>query len=394
MSSLFLKIVLVLNIFLISADHDDSEVVQYNRCMLPAYYGLLRLCCEQSRTLTRQLAGHQNLQWAFKNITPYPTQYPLAVDELFKLMQLFVAKHPDSTPQELEQISIFRRHTLSAYLSSLDARVSWNTLISALKILIENDDDRVFFVSNAGLFICFEAFLTLHSMYHEATACNVIEDLQDLLREIVRLIQALRNNCRDQKKRHPQPGYFKGLAEVVRRLTTLLNTFNPSEMRNLALEILKELVKSVPNEVISILTPILVHCHTQTQQHSMGPLGSYLPRRSSKNSGGSSNSGMSWSSKNAQRPPRPLIQMNIPRTLQSFSHARGIDKEFDMAVENFYKPYHEFLDVFFRAAVTCNVFNDTLVNLSLQTAIEAVGWHFTFFPAFWVGLSKNKNMQK
>lgn len=365
--------------------------------MLPAYYGLLRLCCEQSRVLTRQLAGHQNLQWAFKNITPYPTQYPLAVDELFKLMQLFVAKHPDSTTTELEQVSIFRRHTLSAYLSSLDARVSWNTLISALKILIENDDDRVFFVSNGGLFICFEAFLTLHSMYHEATACNVIEDLQDLLREIVRLIQALRHNCRDQKKRYPQTGYFKGLAEVVRRLTTLLNTFNPSDMRKLTLDILKEIVKSVPNESISILTPILVHCHTQNQQHSMGPLGSYLPRRS-KNSGGpsGSNSLSSWSSssKNAQRPPRPLIQMNIPRTLQSFSHAKGIDKEFDLAVENFYKPYHEFLDVFFRAAISCNSFNDTHTNLSLQTAIEAVGWHFTFFPSFWVGLSKNKNMQK
>jgi len=47
----------------------------FNRVMLPAYYGLLRLCCQQSRTFTRQLAAHQNIQWAFKNITPHPTQY-------------------------------------------------------------------------------------------------------------------------------------------------------------------------------------------------------------------------------------------------------------------------------------------------------------------------------
>lgn len=58
-----------------SADHDDQDVVQFNRTMLPAYYGLLRLCCQQSRTFTRQLATHQNINWAFKNITPYPTQY-------------------------------------------------------------------------------------------------------------------------------------------------------------------------------------------------------------------------------------------------------------------------------------------------------------------------------
>lgn len=221
------------------ADHDDSEVVQYNRSMLPAYYGLLRLCCQQSRALTRQLAGHQNLQWAFKNITPHPTQYNLAVDELFKLMALFVAKYPDSSQIELDQICVFRRQTLSAYLSGLDARVSWNTLVSALRILVENEEDRLFFVSNGGLTMCFEALLTLHSMYHEATACNVTEDLQDLLREIVRLVQALRQSCREQKKKYPPSGYFKGLPEVIRRLTTLLNTFNPPEMRKLTLDVLK-----------------------------------------------------------------------------------------------------------------------------------------------------------
>lgn len=57
------------------ADHEDQDVVLFNRVMLPAYYGLLRLCCQQSRTFTRQLAAHQNIQWAFKNITPHPTQY-------------------------------------------------------------------------------------------------------------------------------------------------------------------------------------------------------------------------------------------------------------------------------------------------------------------------------
>lgn len=207
--------------------------------MLPAYYGLLRLCCQQSRALTRQLAGHQNLQWAFKNITPHPTQYNLAVDELFKLMALFVAKYPDSTQTELDQICVFRRQTLSAYLNGLDARVSWNTLVSALRILVENEEDRLFFVSNGGLTMCFEALLTLHSMYHEATACNVTEDLQDLLREIVRLVQALRQSCREQKKKYPPSGYFKGLPEVIRRLTTLLNTFVPPEKRKLTLDVLK-----------------------------------------------------------------------------------------------------------------------------------------------------------
>lgn len=117
------------------ADHDDSEIVAYNRAMLPAYYGLLRLCCEQSRSLTRQLAAHQNLQWAFKNITPHPTQYAAAVDELFKLMTLFATRHMDASDQEKHEVTTFRRTTLSGYLTGLDARVSWGTLINAFRIL-------------------------------------------------------------------------------------------------------------------------------------------------------------------------------------------------------------------------------------------------------------------
>lgn len=60
----------------ILADHDDQDVVLFNRAMLPAYYGLLRLCCQQSSAFTRQLASHQNIQWAFKNLTPHANQYP------------------------------------------------------------------------------------------------------------------------------------------------------------------------------------------------------------------------------------------------------------------------------------------------------------------------------
>ncbi|PIO35285.1 hypothetical protein AB205_0129550 [Aquarana catesbeiana] len=60
----------------ILADHDDQDVVLFNRGMLPAYYGILRMCCEQSPAFTRQLASHQNIQWAFKNLTPHASQYP------------------------------------------------------------------------------------------------------------------------------------------------------------------------------------------------------------------------------------------------------------------------------------------------------------------------------
>ncbi|KAF3852696.1 hypothetical protein F7725_006051 [Dissostichus mawsoni] len=112
----------------ILADHDDQEVVLFNRGMLPAYYGILRMCCEQSPAFTRQLASHQNIQWAFKNLTPHASQYPGCL-----------------------QGSAGERRGPSA------GRLQQRT----------DPHDR--------------SFNTLHMMYHEATACHVTGDLVELL---------------------------------------------------------------------------------------------------------------------------------------------------------------------------------------------------------------------
>lgn len=353
--------------------------------MLPAYYGLLRLCCQQSRTLTRQLAAHQNLQWAFKNITPHPTQYTMAVEELFRLMTLFAARHPDSTDAEQREITSFRKTTLSAYLSGLDARVSWGTLIAALRTLVDNDDDRLFVVLNGGIAMCFEALHTLHSMYHEATACHVSGDLQELLAEMVLLVGTLRVNSREQKKR-PPPSALKGLADAVRRLATLLNTYNPPEMRNLSCDVLKELVRNSNLDVTSIIAPLFAHCHAQAQNspNTVGPFGPYFPRRGAK---------VPWptTAKSNPRPPRPMVQMSVP---QSHLVQRGIDKEFDASLDAFYQPYHDFLDIMLRMAVNTGQLNDALVNLSCLAGIEATSLHFNLFPKFWVGIHNNANTNK
>lgn len=39
-----------------------------------------------------------------------------AVEELFKLMELFVMKHTDSTEQDIHEINTFRKHTMQLYL--------------------------------------------------------------------------------------------------------------------------------------------------------------------------------------------------------------------------------------------------------------------------------------
>ena len=149
---------------------------------------------------SRQLAQHQNIQWAFKNITPYYTQYTLACDELFKLMSLFVkpfTKKTDLNAEkeqklEMDEIAGFRQQTLQLYLSTLDGRTSWNTLIQVLKILVQTNEDRLYVVFNNGLSLVYEAFNMLQMMFHEATACHVISELSDILSIFSELVKAVR----------------------------------------------------------------------------------------------------------------------------------------------------------------------------------------------------------
>lgn len=241
--------------------------------------------------------------------------------------------------------------------------------------------------------MCFEALHTLHSMYHEATACHVSGDLQELLTELVLLVSTLRMSSRiDQKKRQQSPNSsnatpaIKGLPEALKRLATLLNTYNPPEMRNLTLDVLKEMVRNPNLEVTSILGPLFTHSHLSAENapNSIGPLGPYFPRRGTKTP---------WPSisKSTPRPPRPMVQMSIP---QNQIIQRGIDKEYDVHLEAFYKPYHDFLDIMMRMAVNTNQLNESLVKLSCLAAIEAAPLHFNLFPKFWVGIHNNKSTNK
>ncbi|KAJ8674345.1 hypothetical protein QAD02_005607 [Eretmocerus hayati] len=354
----------------ILADHEDQDVVLFNRVMLPAYYGLLRLCCQQSHTFTRQLAAHQNIQWAFKNITPHPTQYSTAVDELFKLMQLLVARHPDQTEQEEAEVATFRRGTLSSYLQGLDGRSCWATLISAFRILIESDDDRLYVVYNGGLSMALEAFHMLHIMYHEATACHVAGDLAELISIIVELVRCVRT-ARDGQDTRSILANCKEWPDVLRKLATLLNTYNPSDMRNLAIDLLKELVMLVPTDAIMILAPLLSHCHAALQEsHATVPPGPYLPRRSTP------------TGKMPSRPARPMVQMAVPHS--QLEAAKGADPEYDSALLEFYLPYHELIDVMCRLAINNDCMNDNLISLSAMLGFEGVPLHLALFPRLWL----------
>lgn len=311
---------------------------------------------------------------------------------------------------------------------------------------MDNDDDRMLVIFNGGIEMCFEALHTLHSMHHEATACHVAGDLLDLLGEMVLLLATLRlrtDNPAQKKQQqqleqqlqlqqqqllqkqqqtqctqapqtpqqkekqlqqqmqqhlqlqqmqlqqqhflrqqHQHSALAKALPDAIKRLATLLNTFNSPEISRMALEVLKELVRNISLEATSILAPILINCHLSVANapNAIGPLGPYFPRRGAKQT--------PWpqGAKNSPRPPRPMVQMCI--ALSELT-PRGLDTDYDAQVDAFYRPYHDFIDVMLRMCVNTGTLNDTLVKLHCLVAIESTPLHFNYFPKFWVGIHNN-----
>lgn len=365
----------------ILADHDDQEVVLFNRGMLPAYYGILRMCCESSPAFTRQLASHQNIQWAFKNLTPHASQYPGAVEELFNLMQLFVAQRSDMREEELEDIKQFKKTTISCYLRCLDGRSCWTTLISAFRVLLENDEDRLLVVFNRGLILMTESFNTLHMMYHEATACHVTGDLVELLSIFLSVLKATRPYLqrKDVKQALIQ---WQERIDFAHKLLTLLNSYSPPELRNACLDVLKELVFLSPHDFLHTLVPFLQHNHC-TYHHSNIPMsfGPYLPCRENIKLMGA---------KNNIRPPRPELNMCLlPSMVES---SKGKDEVYDRMLLDYFLSYHQFIHLLCRVAINCEKFTDTLVKLSVLIAYEGLPLHLTLIPKLWTELCQSQTV--
>ena len=153
------------------------------------------------------------------------------------------------------------------YLTTLDGRTSWNALISALKILISSNEDRLYIVYNNGLPLISDAFNMLHMMYHEATACHVTAELVQLLTIFHGLIRALRQSgggggAAGSSPDSPSSGVgvsggaagrsggggsgldmshilsrWKDMDGMNNRLLTLVNSFSPPELREVIVKI-------------------------------------------------------------------------------------------------------------------------------------------------------------
>ncbi|OTF76682.1 hypothetical protein BLA29_001605 [Euroglyphus maynei] len=360
----------------ILADHEDQEVVMFNKNMLPYYYGLLKLCCEHSRSFTRYLASHQNIQWAFKNITPYSNHYSLAINELFKLIRLFSTVHEDSTEMETKEAINFKNMTIKLYLHTLDPNVHWGTIIAVLNILIETNDDLLFIIRNNGLCTLFQSFSSLHIMFHQATACHITNELIDLLKIISSLLTAFE---RDFDSLQDYKSNSKAFLDM-KKFIFLLNTYTPSNLRNALFEVLFKLIKVFPYDYLfGIVKFLLIQHNLFAEQNFPFTMGPYFPKRGQK----------AFQSKSSQRPARPTFQMCFNVTNLDLSNDHDRDFDYDQMVFEFYRPYYSFIDEIFRFAIRKELIFEDLVDLTVKLALESLYFRNKNFMTLWLDACQN-----
>ncbi|CAB3248888.1 unnamed protein product [Arctia plantaginis] len=376
----------------ILADHEDGEVVAYNRAMLPPYYALLRMFCRRSTAFARNLAQHQNIHWAFRNIAPHAHLYPGAADELLRLARILATSgnnggyngdsngdnngdnngsNNSSTSSgndsvngcgngngngasagansaEANEAAAFRRSTLSAYLQGLNGRTCWTTLISAFCTLVENEDDRLFVVYNGGLQMTFEALHSLHAVYIEsagssgngggANSASVRSELTTALRWARALCRTLRTR-RDAKEARALLLACKDWPECARRLLTMLNLqHRHTHLRDAALGVLREVVLVGGGAALGALVPLAAGAHCAARQR-------HVHGGSARDSG------------ERHSPQRQAASC---------------------------RPYHKFIDTCCRVARSQRCMSDQLVLLSALCALEALPLRFNYFAAFWM----------
>jgi len=310
------------------------------------------------------------------------------VDELFRIMSLMVAVFPDTNDEDLRAIAQFRRSTIQLYLQILDGRTHWQTLLAAMKILIETNEDRLLIIQNGGLALLHDSFNTLYLMHHEATACHVMLEFTALLKLISSALETARKFIDDKKSAagsqsaaqmtaevKPHLNNWKERSDFARKLLTLLNSHTHPDLRSAAFEAAREMVLTFQTECIQVITPVLVLAHTTfqdiNQQNAVVPLGPYYPRLVPK----------AVPHKTSVRCQRPQFQMFLNSHMMEVSF--GVDAAYDLAMIEYFESYHHFVDLLVRVSVNHETVSDPVVRLSALVAVEGVPLRQQLFAKLW-----------
>merc|ERR1711971_1050107 len=176
---------------------------------------------------------------------------------------------------------------------------------------------------------------------------------------------------------------WKDMGEMATRLLTLCNSFVPPELRDVCLMCVKEMLMLWPNEMLTILVPLLHRSHnSSTDSSDTIALGPFFPRKNMQPMG----------NLKTVRPPRPMFQMSVPSS-QIEGH-NGQDPDYDRALFRYFDPYHRLVDLMVRLAVNEENLSKPLVDLSAMVGLDGVPLHFQLFPKLWIDIFNTKQIDR
>ena len=79
---------------------------------------------------------------------------------------------------------------------------TWCGVVRVLRILLEDDYDRLQLLHSGGLRMLQMSFHTIYLMHHEATACHVTDELQEILGIVAGVLKTVRNKFSDKQSEY------------------------------------------------------------------------------------------------------------------------------------------------------------------------------------------------
>jgi ubiquitin carboxyl-terminal hydrolase 34 len=273
---------------LIIVDHEDQELVLYNRLFLFIYYNILKQFCQYSWTYCKELAVHKNMSWALKNVLPYVHLYPDACEQLLLICKIIC--HTNTDNDDLPLINDFKKELYSIIYRFNDIRSSWTIILDLTRDMCDlqaSHDERLQILNRRGLPVLTTIFYTIFTLYHDQNQTQILtiqNDLIYLLSLIANLLDTADIQMKKQQAnltttpatttttvttpaatnmRNIVGTQWKEKMELVGKLLLLLNSYNSSEIRQRAVDLLKKIIVQL---TIQDLTHVALHVKTTHEQ--------------------------------------------------------------------------------------------------------------------------------
>lgn len=223
--------------------------------------------------------------WALKNVLPYVHLYSDACEQLLGICRAILNSHRDDFTYEDEQLIVeFKWELYTIIYCFNDIRSSWSIILELTRDMCDlqaSHDERLQILNRRGLPALTTTFATIFSLYYDQT--QLIRTQNDLIYLLCLIANLLDTADMHIKKQQANPttnmrnivgAQWKEKMDLVSKLLRLFNSYNSSEIRQRAVELLKKIIVQLTIQDLANVALLVKPTHKQAaaQPHpQLGP---------------------------------------------------------------------------------------------------------------------------